>query len=227
MDSFDACPLGWESLYIFGEEKVEHYFAQVGRLAHEVISRFYNGELEADELKEAFIAGYWTRVTARDVPLKIRSSYYKKTVAYFESHTLTRDGLVGSEVYFEGNFFGVPVIGFIDLVKRGADGMHITDYKTGEIKPLDVDKKMRQLYIYAEFARQLYGEYPKTLTLASLRGKEFTKTFDGAEFERTKNWFLGEIARIREEDEWKARPEFFKCFYLCNANTDCPYKNML
>lgn len=130
---------------------------------------------------------------------------------------------------------GRDFVGYIDFLGEDDDGLVIVDHKSRALKPrtarkkptksdIELDEYLRQQYLYAEAIRQKFGSYPKKLCFNIFRNDLLIQEdFQSDACDEAKQWSLDQIGKIREEEGFRPRPEFFKCRYLCGVNHLCEY----
>lgn len=121
---------------------------------------------------------------------------------------------------------GDKLRGFIDLETQ-EDGIVITDYKiSNPFKRSDIEKKERQLYVYAMAAKEEYGKYPVAMQWWHLKhDKKVRIEFDESKIEETMEWIMSTIDKIEEEEKFEAKTDFFMCNNLCDFRNICPFKD--
>ena len=120
---------------------------------------------------------------------------------------------------------GYPFIGYIDLLLRDkTDGKYIIlDYKSkAEFKSKDEQKKYaRQLYLYAKFVKEFYGEYPKMLIFDMFRmGKKVPIFFKESGVDEALKWVTDTIMEISMTQVFNVTSDDFFGRYLCNYRND-------
>ena len=142
---------------------------------------------------------------------------------------------VEQQVSFE--FAGRPWTGFIDLISEEDGKLIITDHKSRTLKPrsnrasptksdLELDSYYKQLYVYSAPVKELYGKYPDALEFNCFRSQTMIQEpFREDKFHRMEQWSKKEIEKIIVNDDWEARPDYWRCHYLCDVSGDCEYRN--
>ena len=132
------------------------------------------------------------------------------------------------------------IVGFIDLILRDkSDGKYIiADHKSKKLKKGkrgskssdELDASLRQLYLYSEYIKQEYGEYPKELWFNSFRLDEnnlIKCLFYKEKFDETMEWVEKTIQEISNNEEWTPTCDYFYCKYLCDCSSECEYYEMM
>ena len=127
--------------------------------------------------------------------------------------------------------------GFIDLISEENGKLIITDHKSRTLKPrsnrasptksdLELDSYYRQLYVYSAPVKELYDKYPDALEFNCFRSQTMIQeAFREEKFHRMEQWSKKEIEKIIINDDWGAKPDYWRCHYLCDVSGDCEYRN--
>lgn len=235
---YEDCPYRFYLKYIKKIEGVRHFFSDYGTFMHLVIQKFLTGELKKEELVGYYLTNFRKNVVGKAPNPKIFQSYFQQGLEYLKNIQTPTEEVLGVEkqVFFkigDKNF-----IGYIDEVSRGEDGVAITDNKSRNLKPRssrkkptktdeELDKYLRQLYIYSVPIEREFGEAPKRLRFNCFRSQtEIDEPFDNEVFEKTKKWALNSIKKITDERDWKPDIEWWRCRYLCDVYNSCEYFQM-
>lgn len=229
VNGFD-CPYCWMQSYYFGrrDEGLPNAFSDVGTLVHELQEMYLKNELQVWEILPLFNERFVSEVG--EFPpnkyVNLREKYYSECTNYLENYSMNENWEVVA-VEQEANLIieGYPFIGYIDLLlKDKKDGKYIIlDYKSkAEFKNKDEQKKYaRQLYLYAEFVKQYYGEYPKMLIFDMFRmGKKVPIFFKQSGVEEAMSWVVDTIMEISMTDTFSVTEDSFFGNYLCNFRED-------
>lgn len=236
MSSFDDCPYKWYLKYLCGEKGKDMFFAQYGTFVHELLADFYEGKFTADETYLRYIRGFKSQVNVYYPNRNVWRRYFENGADYLKNLSMPADRkVVGveKEVHFEVD--GVPFIGFIDRLDQFEDGSFaIVDHKSRILKPRsgrkkptksdeELDKYLRQLYLYSRYLEQEMGVLPAKLCINSFRSGTFIEEpFHEEVYREVLKWAVGEVRRIEQEEEFEAKPEYFKCNHLCEVGL-CDY----
>lgn len=170
---------------------------------------------------------------------KIVRNYFEQGVAYLEQPFIPAGEIVAVEQAVEFSIDDYPFSGVIDLVFRGEDGrLRIVDHKSRALKPRskrkaptktdeELDRYLRQLYLYAEAARQLYGETPAELIFNCFRTQtQIVEPFIPAKSDEAMAWAQNIIRAAQQNVNWTPSVEFFKCRYICGMRNACEYAQL-
>ena len=91
----------------------------------------------------------------------------------------------------------------------------------------ELDKYLRQLYVYSKAVYNLCGRYPDYLEFNCFRtGAWITEPFDREKYIETEKWASELIEKITSTDNWYANGDFFFCNNLCDVCGECEYFEM-
>lgn len=207
---------------------------------HSIMQQYLTGVLTKNELVPYYLTHFLTEITGKAPTQKIYQSYleqgrqYLKTLSFPARKVLK----VEDEMHFE--FAGHPFTGFLDLMSEDEDGkLYITDHKSRALKPrsnrskptqsdVELDKYLRQLYIYAHAIHSLYGRYPDYLEFNCFRTNTWIcEPFSIERMQEVEAWAKDLIDRITSESKWNAHLEFWFCKHLCDVAEECEYEDLL
>ena len=207
----------------------DNAYAEYGTHCHSILERWAKGELMAFELAEAYENEYGQadRHYFPPFPRGLAGKYYEEGRAYFERFDGFGDAdILSVEDRFEIDVLGHPFVGVADLVLREKDGgIAIIDHKSKSIKRMQAELSLyrRQLYLYAAYCRQRFGEYPRLLRFNMFRyGLNIDEIFDMAAYEDTLRWVDAAIRRIRAEKGWLVSKSGYFCRWICPVRQHCP-----
>lgn len=245
--TYTTCPASFKKIYLEHCPKVDNAFAEFGSLCHSILEDYEKGKLLEYELEDEF-ESRWDEYVKCDFPLTWRGtsmgeSYWEKGKAYFAGF----DGfpsnweIIGAEIEAEFEVGGRQVIGFIDLLVRDKnDGrLIVVDHKSKAKFKSEKEKTEYaiQLYLYAKWVFDHYGEYPKELIFNMFRDQQMVVIpFDPAGYEKALLWVTETIDAIYADTEFEdkitlfcrehgddipAENSDFFCNYLCSCRDCC------
>jgi len=147
--------------------------------------------------------------------------------------------IIGVEDEFVTEIAGYKLIGYVDLILRDKNTGEITivDHKSKSVKRLqqDWDELVLQLYIYAHYVHEKYGEWPKFLVFNCFREAQMVgEEFNPEEYERMVKWvettiteilnateFPDKIAKDANERIAKGKRPLKDNTYFCKTLCDC------
>jgi RecB family exonuclease len=241
LSNLEACEL----MHVLGDElglgRPGGYHAWVGKTVHSILEQVEKGEIPKDP--RAMVEALEARWRPQEFPSMAVSTAF---------HALAHDHMLrnwfenygerpaaGIERFFEFEFEGATVIGYIDRIGHAVqDGYVITDFKTGKSDSAGPPRDSLQLGIYylaVQESPDLAEFQPvKTVELAFLRGNWKTPNIDYRKWmvtERDEEAYQTEmrerlaalIARKRELNELEVfRPNPYANCRFCDFQTLCP-----
>lgn len=235
LNSYGSCPQQWYLHYLMQEPEEEQFYASFGSFCHELIARYYNGELKQDELLPEFLQGFCNRVQGERPSPEIERKYIDQGAFYFEHFTPFPLATLAVEKPVELNLDGLKFTGIIDYLGQESSGLVLVDHKSADIKPrskryaskptktdLDLDEKLRQLYLYAEWVYENYGRYPKELWFNCFRVNRIVKEpFDIARLQEARDWAKRQVEKIYKEDLFLPTDDYYYCRWICGQHHNC------
>lgn len=215
VNSYNTCPQAFKLGYLDALPRVGNAFSDWGTWMHSIMERYFKGELEFFELSQVYVNGYEDNITCEFPPNKfcdLGERYYEAGKAYldafngmFEDYTV-----LGVEQKVRLSIDGRPFVGVIDLLVQAPDGIWVCDHKSkSRFKSRrECAEYARQLYLYAIYVHEKYGEWPTKLVFHMVRsGGELVEIpFNQNDCDDAKRWFLETIDRIYEDDEFVSTP---------------------
>lgn len=235
VNNFEMCPYGWYLNYINGIEDEERFFSQFGSYMHYILEQFYSGKMQEYQLPTYFVNHLDEFVTALPPRENIKERYIEQAIEHFSKGLLIFKNILATELKVEFELGGKKFSGFIDLTIKEKNDIIVIDHKSRALKDysgrntqtksdIELDKYLRQLYLYSIGIKKIYGKYPSKLCFNCFRENRLIEIpFDIKSLNKTKHWVLKEIEKISKESDWDARPEFFKCKYICGKGNNCEY----
>lgn len=227
---FEECPLSYMREYLNGEVPASHGVTESGTFMHNVMEKYFKGELKKDELVDYFMANFNKEVPS-SMTLQMTDTFskdmyslyyqgYLKYLQEFEGIPNCHE-IVDIEKWFEVPHKDFIINGRIDLIYRDKDNnLFVLDHKSKSKFKSKKDKAQyaRQLYLYAMATKMLYGEYPKQLVFNLMRGDFVFIDFDEKELEKTLAWVEKTVEDIRDVITYDANPDTFFCRNWCGLS---------
>ena len=211
-------------------------FADYGTFCHLLMERWEKGEIPAIALAEEYEAGYDNALTHAfpPFPATMPEKFYLAGLNYFEKF----DGfdedyeILEVEEKFQIEIGGYPFVGICDVVcrNRKTGKIEVIDHKTKSRSSMkkELDLYRKQLYTYAIYIKEKYGEYPARLRFNMLKeGYWINEDFDPAYVEETKQWIIDTIEKIKAETEWKVQPNWYFCRNICDQFGNCTARDSI
>lgn len=237
ISTYEMCPYQWYLHYILKlSETSESFYTEYGSMVHDLIADCYTGKKTPDEVFPEY-AGKFAKLPMHRVSDTVRTNYFNGGLAYLENFKIPDEEIVSVEHKIHGLIDGIKFVGRIDLITKDKDGgLIINDHKSKALKPYsnrkkrtnadaELDKYLRQLYLYAELLKCECGEYPSKLRINSFRvGNLIEVPFDEKRCHEVMAELENTIDSIATNSDFIATPEYFKCWCLCGFNHVCEYE---
>lgn len=232
-DTFEDCPHRWFLRYIKGHKDIDMFYASYGKFMHKLIEQYYRGEITKEQMLRRYYADFRTEVVGYRPKESIVKSYIDGGADYLRSFSEFPFNMVDVERYVEFSIDGIPFVGYIDYVGEKDGEFYIVDNKSRNMKPrskrkkptkndAEIDKMLRQLYIYSVAIEQTYGKLPKALCLNCFRSGTFIEEpFDNDAFENAKQWAVGVVRKAEQEQDFNPVMNMFGCFWICGVHNHC------
>ena len=183
------------------------------------------------ELADAYEAEYDEAVKHYFPPFPkgMAGQYYDEGLQYFRSF----DGfgsdkeILSVEDKFELDIRGNRFVGIADLVlqdKKTVD-IIVIDHKSKSMNSMKKAQyeNTRQLYTYAAYVKERFGEFPTLLQFNMFRyGVNINEPFAMERYEETMDWIERTIAQIKAEREWRVSSSGYFCRFICSTRMHCP-----
>lgn len=213
------------------------FFSSYGSFIHKVMQLYLSGKLDKDETINYFLDNYDEQVAGPTPNIKMQNSYFEKSLDYLQTVDFPFKDIIAVEKKVNFDVGGYPFVGYIDvLAKVGSSQTALIDHKSHNLHKRsgrkfqteydkELDRYLRQLYLYSIPVKDEYGKYPATLNYNCYRyGTWISEKFDPYQLERVKYWAVGQIETIKQEEDWEPNPEPFYCEFLCDNAEGCPYR---
>lgn len=233
--TFEDCPYRFFMKYFYQVEDEPMFYASYGSFIHDIINKYYLGELNERELTTTFITGFSTNVQGERPAESTVKKYIDAGLDYFENFKPFECNTVAVEQHATWQWGKYKFQGYIDYIGEKDGDYFIIDHKSRELKPRskrkkptlkdqELDSMFVQLYTYAEYIKQRFGKYPKALYINAFRTKHLIEEeFSLEKFEEAKNWALETIETIKKTEGFYAYDNYFTCRYICGVNRECEY----
>lgn len=116
--AFEMCPYGWYLKYICKLPSKELFFSSYGSFVHNLLERYYNGELAKSQLLYKYLSEFKMQVTARAPTPAIFKKYFQDGVSYFKQFQRLPYEVKKVEEELDGEIGGVKFRGIIDCRRR-------------------------------------------------------------------------------------------------------------
>lgn len=236
--TYENCPYSFFLIYILNVEKKRKFFDSYGSFVHSIIQKYLTGELSKSSLANYYISHFKENIVGEAPSRKVRSTYFQQGLSYFLNIRSPNGRIRGVEEEVSFNIEEKKFIGYIDAVIESDDSINIIDNKSRILKPRsnrkmptksdkELDKYLRQLYLYSIPVKERFGKLPSNLIFNCFRDQSYiAELFNVDSFESVKSWALKTIESITNESKWDPNIDWFKCKYLCSCSYCCEYFQM-
>lgn len=230
MESYKRCPYYYYLRYVLKAKGPSNHYAGFGSLIHDLCEK--DGRMQLQGKKRYSLQGLWSEYEKawREATIPwpsaaTKENYYKNGFTMLEHYASQRSIYLSDvECRFRMDIgVGVPVMGFIDAVRRTPLGIVITDYKTGNPYPKDKLAKDPQLTLYALVGKELFGEWPYRLEFSFLKTgdrPQVARTEDDAE--QLKLSYKTNLQQIQSGAFDSVCSNTWWCANLCEFGPSCP-----
>lgn len=235
--TYEDCPYRFYLKYIRKIKGVRLFFSDYGSFMHLIIQKFLTGELKKSELVGYYLTNFRKNVVGKAPSQTVFKNYFYQGLEYLKNIQIPDSEIVGVEKKVFFNLNDKEFIGYIDGVLRN-DGICIVDNKSRALKPRstrkkstktdeELDKYLRQLYMYSIPIEAEFGELPKYLCFNCFRTQtKIVEPFNIEAYKNTKKWALDTIETISKEESWSPNIEWWRCKHLCDICNECEYYQM-
>ena len=247
VNSYFTCPYMFKLTYLDRVEKAGSSFGEWGSLCHSIYEDYAKGDLAIYELGDAY-DDRWKTYMLTDFPPSrggvMASNYYTRGKELFDTFEGFPEHweILAVEQEVSLTICGRQFVGYIDLLVRDkTDGrLIVVDHKSKSkfANAEELEHYTFQLYLYALWVYEAYGEYPKQLIFNMFRtGTEKTEPFTERGLKKAVDWFTSTIDAIYADvDFWdkielsyeasnKPLSSFkntdFFCNYICGCRGSC------
>lgn len=231
LEDYDTCPLKYRFLHLLSVEPIltRDHRVNFGHAVHQAVAfaldQRRRGEVpDPDRVDQVFRANWRSEGYRNEEHARRRFEQGRSAVREFLEKE--RDGPPPTDVEraFRVKWGDVILVGRMDRVDEGPDGVAVIDYKTSELDDdAKADEKARdslQLRVYALAHRELTGRIPERVELRYvLTGARGVASPGEAMLERTREKIEGIAEGIRA-GRFDARPSEYSCS-ICACRPIC------
>lgn len=228
---YDQCPLAFKLQYIDKQPQIQNAYTSYGTHCHSILERWAKGDLMSFELADVYTAEYDEAVKEYFPPFPrgLAGKYYEEGLQYFKAFDGFGDqyDILSVEDKFELDIRGNRFVGIADLILRDRNTGLITviDHKSKSMQSLkkNLFENTRQLYTYAAYVKERFGEYPSMLSFNMFRyGKFVDEPFSMERYHETMDWIERTIDGIRADKDWLVSSSGYFCKFICSSRDHCP-----
>lgn len=235
IDTYNSCPYQWFLKYIKRYEDEDRFYARYGKFMHTLLEKYYSKKCTKDDILIDFLFNFSKEVRGLRPSESTVQKYIELGTNFIRSlEPIKLDSIdVEKEVFFK--IGDKDFIGYVDLIGEENGEILIIDHKSRDLKQrsgravpttsdLELDEKLKQLYLYSVAIEKEYGRLPKYLCFNCFKSGQLIKElFDIKKYEETKKWALDCISKIENTEEFEPNPSYFRCRYLCGVSDRCIY----
>jgi hypothetical protein len=155
---------------VLNEEGDKNGWDDMGTFLHDIMEKYLGGELKNMlECQEYFYRNWRDRVVDNfpRFNIDLYTHYFNKMPVFFDVFEGIKGKILSVEEYIETELpSGLKFRGYIDVISERNSEVSIIDWKSfnpNNYSKDELDKKSRQLYLYAYMYYKKYGKYPKHL----------------------------------------------------------------
>lgn len=234
LTTFEDCPYRFYLNYILHEHKEPRFFSDYGSFIHKLMEQYLSGEMPREEMLPFYLRNFPTEIRGAAPSIDMYRKYLNQGVQYLETFYFPYEP-VAVEKKLDFKIGKYPFTGIIDCVAMDGDGLVILDHKSrtlsqrsGRDKPtktdLELDKYLRQLYLYSIPVQEEFGRLPDKLVFNCFRsGEIIVEPFNTAAFDLARAWAERLIGQIIDNDVWGTSLEQWKCTYICDLTRGCEF----
>lgn len=237
---FQDCPYKFFLKYFCRDSSCKKFYASYGSFMHDIIEKYYSGELKSPEEMELEFLTYFSDAVIGIPPSEqIMTEYIEKGRNYLATFKPFEYNVVDIEKWVNFEFAGARFAGRIDFIGEDNGEYIIIDHKSRSLKPRsnrkkptikdkELDEMLKQLYIYSAAIKQEYEKFPKKLCFNCFNNGNFiAEDFDMDTYLETENWAKSIINKAKTASEFYPDIEFFKCRHICDMSEGCIYDQMM
>lgn len=236
--AFEDCPYKFYLKYICypNVKEAPRFYASYGSFVHDILEKYFLGKIKHEDMQMAFLTGFEGAVKGYRPKQKTVNSYIADGSSFFSSFSGFPYKTIAVEDVFNFEVNDTRFNGRLDYIGENTDGdLVIVDHKSRNLKErskrkkptlndMEIDKMLRQLYLYSYGVERATGKLPKKLCFNCFRCKIFIEEdFDGGAYKDTMNWAIKTIDDIKKTTDFYPNVDYFYCNNICGVEYDCLY----
>lgn len=237
VSTYETCPYSFYLTYIEAAERGNNFFGEFGTFCHDLLEKYFKGELESFEFGKYYEENYFKTVVSPPPPFikDAVQNYYDKGFEFFSNFDFDKSDyeILLAEEYVKTEFENINITVKPDLILKDKDGKVIlvdfktaNAYKNGKLDKSKMKGYLRQFYLYTYFLNKV-----KNIKIDEIHvwfitvGKTEIIKCDDDEMNSIVKWFVDSVRSIYKDGEFKANTSNpFFCNFLCSVSNSCQYK---
>ncbi len=245
VSSYKTCPYGWKFGYLNKEKSVQNFFSELGLHHHKIMELWWAKKLDTIGMASYYKEFYNESIKLRPPSFLEKYEFSKKSyengLNFYKNFTWDIDDyeLLGNEMTIEATYKDISLTIRPDtLVREKSTGKVILiDYKSsnpfqkksGNPIKSKIAPYKEQLSLYAYFIEKELGikidEYMLIFPKFSL-DKNLTFDYNKKAGQKVVDEFYETIQKIKEDEEFVAKPDKFFCSNICGFRNVCDKKDV-
>jgi hypothetical protein len=226
------------------EEGISNFFSEFGLCIHEILEKYFLGEITKKDLPKYYIDHYNDFVKSSPPSFRMIENYYNDGLSFFTNFDYNKDdyNIIFTEEKIIDTYNGINLTVKPDLLvqEKFSNKYILVDYKTAKLRSktgtgkYDTDKIKKyklQLLLYAYFIWTVKQIEVKEIWIFFIRNN-FTLKIPVVidEVLETTEWFTSMIQKLKNDEEYKpntSKDNKFFCENICGLREICEYRNVI
>lgn len=224
LDTYEMCPSKYFYTYIQKEDRVFGAAASMGNVLHEVLEDTVGDTLNYDHMIDLMHKHRDKYDPDHLIDNKLMNAGREMIGEFVDKHRDEHFDVIGKEKEFEVIIGSARIRGYIDLIVRDPDKIHVVDYKSGrwEVSAKDTPKNL-QVGIYALATSLMFPDDPIYAELYYLRsGRRKGHLFTPDDMEEVYEVVLDKVNKIIDDRNFTATNERRPCTFCDFAKPENP-----
>lgn len=241
LNLYDECPYAWYLKYIEKESGEQNFYAENGKIMHEIFEMIANHEISIEETPEYYLNAF-EEIEDDNVKQSTKDGICEKCLDYLTSFNGLDEekyDIIGVEMKLNFKIKNYKFVGFVDLLLRDkkTGKIILIDHKSSDhfmkkdgVTPLKSSIQSflsykKQMYLYAYGLKEQHSIDIETIVWHHFKdnGELTIIPFNDDELQESIDWALDVIKRIEKDDDFESNRTFMRCHRLCDFRNDCVY----
>lgn len=162
LETFHNCKRAYYYNYVIKNRSGDNIYSYLGTVVHELTQAMIRKEINNQQAVEDFIEAVddADMLDLKWISENVKNKYVDCITHFLENYSPISNDTIKIEDYFEIEFNGNIIRGYIDLWYMDGDRIYIEDFKTStKFSKKDLIKKQRQLLLYGLSLSKKYPEH--------------------------------------------------------------------